>query len=129
MFYLLHDANLNFLMKLLAFRLLEEPLLFMELQVPLPYSQESISGHHLKPIYFSPQNHTFFLYCTFNIILSVTFNSFKCFLPFCFDHKSIIFIFKSKDSVVPSFLPLDNVTSPSTKHSIVVLTTVILVLH
>jgi len=77
MFYLLNDANPNFLLKLLAFRLLEESLVFMELQVPLPYSQESISGHHLKPVYFSPQNYSSFLYYVFNIILSVTFNSFK----------------------------------------------------
>lgn len=121
-FYLLHDANPNFLMKLLVFRLLEESLLFMELQIPLTYLQEFISGHHPKPVYFSPHKHTFFLYYTFNIILSVTFNSFKCFLVFRFDHKRYIFIFKSKDCIVPSLLPLDNVTSPRTKHSSVLLT-------
>jgi len=104
MFYLLHDGNPNFLMKLLAFRLLEEFLLLMELQFPLPYSQESISGHHLKPGYFSPQNPTFFLYYTFNIIISDTFNSFRCFLFFRFGQKRCIFIFKLKNlSCIPYF--------------------------
>jgi len=91
-------------MKLLAFRLLEESLLIMELQVPLPYAQESISGHH-KPVYFSPHNHAFFLYCAFNIILSVTrtFNSFVFFYSVLIIKDAYLFLNQETVSCLPYF--------------------------